>query len=187
MLDINFGEFPNILTERLQLRQLKSEDAEALFPLRKDPVVMKYIARPLTKEIEEVHKLIDVINQRYYSNEGITWAITLVDNPTLIGTIGFWRIESENHRAEIGYLLDPAFHGKGIMHEAMKVVLDYGFSTLKLHSVEANIDKDNEASMKLVERCGFVKEAHFKENYYFEGQFLDSVIYSLLTPLRNIL
>ena len=108
-----------------------------------------------------------------------------MDNPTLIGTIGFWRIESENHRAEIGYLLDPAFHGKGMMHEAMKVVLDYGFGTLKLHSVEANIDKDNEASMKLVERCGFVKEAHFKENYYFEGQFLDSVIYSLITPLRN--
>jgi len=164
---------------------LHLDDAEALFPLRKDPNVMKYIARPLSKEIGEVHPLIDIINQNYNENGGITWAMTLVDNPTLIGTIGFWRIEKENHRAEIGYLLDPAFQGKGIMHEAMQAVLEYGFGTLKLHSIEANIDKDNEASIKLVERCGFVKEAHFKENYYFEGQFLDSVIYSLLTPLRN--
>ena len=182
MLEISFGEFPTIHTERLVLRQLSSEDAEALFPLRKDPAVMKYIARPLAKQIEEAHKLIDVINHGYYTNEGITWAITLVDNPTLIGTIGFWRIEKENHRAEIGYLLDPAFQGKGIMYEAMMVVINYGFTNLKLHSVEANIDKDNMASIKLVERCGFVKEAHFKENFYFEGQFLDSVIYSLLTP-----
>ncbi len=184
MLDINFGEFPIIHTERLLLRKLICEDAEALFPLRKDPAVMKYIARPLSKEIEEVHKLIDIINQGYNNNEGITWAITRVDNPTLIGTIGFWRIEKENHRAEIGYLLDPAFQGKGIMYETMQAVLEFGFTILKLHSIEANIDKDNEASIKLVERCGFVKEAHFKENFYFEGQFLDSAIYSLLTPYR---
>ncbi len=182
MLDITFGEFPNIHTERLHLRQLNRGDAEALFPLRNDPIVMKYIARPLTKDIEEVYKLLDIINQGYNNKEGITWAITLVDNPVLIGTIGFWRIVKEHHRSEIGYLLDPAFHGKGLMYEAMKAVIDYGFANLKLHSIEANIDKDNAASIKLVERCGFVKEAHFKENYYFEGQFLDSVIYSLLTP-----
>lgn len=64
----------------------------------------------------------------------------------------------------------------------MKSVLDYGFKQLNLHSVEANINKMNNASRNLLEKFGFVKEAHFKENFYFNGTYLDSVIYSLINP-----
>jgi ribosomal-protein-alanine N-acetyltransferase len=101
----------------------------------------------------------------------------------LIGNIGIWRIEKEHHRAEIGYALHPSHQGKGIMQEALKAVLDYGFHMMKLHSMEANVNPDNAASIKLLERANFVREAYFKENYFFDGKYLDSAIYSLIRPV----
>jgi len=67
----------------------------------------------------------------------------------------------------------------------MTIVLDYGFRALQFHSIEANVNPDNAASIKLLERNNFVREAYHKENYYFNGKFLDSAIYSPVTPLNN--
>ena len=68
------------------------------------------------------------------------------------------------------------------MQEALTEVLNFGFNILKLHSIEANVNPDNIASIKLLERNKFIREAFFKENIYYEGKFSDSVIYSLLEP-----
>ncbi|MDQ6787925.1 MAG: GNAT family N-acetyltransferase, partial [Acidobacteriota bacterium] len=100
----------------------------------------------------------------------------------MIGTINFWKIKKENYRAEIGYMLDADYHGRGIMNEAIRAVLRFGFGEMNLHSVEANVNPDNAASIRLLEKNGFVREAYFKENYFFGGKFLDSAIYSLLAP-----
>ena len=63
-------------------------------------------------------------------------------------------MKKESYRAELGYALHPDYHGKGIMQETMKEVLDYGFKIMKLHSVEANVNPENAASIKLLERNG---------------------------------
>ena len=86
----------------------------------------------------------------------------------------------EHFRAEIGYMLDPQWQGKGLMQEVMDKLLDYGFSTLGLHSVEANVNPGNIASIRLLERNNFVREAYFRENYFYDGKFLDTLIYSKL-------
>jgi len=178
MLILNFYPFPILSTQRLMLRQISNNDANEIFSLRSDKKVMQFIDRPLATSIEDAFQLIQKMND---TNEGITWAITVKDDATLIGTIGYWRIIKEHYRAEIGYLLHPDFQGKGIMQEAMTEVLKYGFKKMKLHSVEANVNPGNLASIKLLERNNFIREAFFKENYYYNGKFLDSVIYSLLT------
>ena len=107
--------------------------------------------------------------------------IFFINLPKLIGTIGFWQIDKENYRAEIGYLLHPDQQGNGLMQEAIETVLQYGFQTMKLHSVEANVNPANIASIKLLEKKKFNKEAFFKENYYYNGKFLDTSVYSLLS------
>ena len=86
----------------------------------------------------------------------------------------------EHYRAEIGYMLNPAYQGKGIMSEALSIIIQYGFNNIGLHSIEANANPANQASIKLLEKIGFVREGYFKENYYFNGNFLDSAIYSLI-------
>lgn len=180
MDSINFAPFPHLSTERLTLRQVVTTDVSDIFSLRSDGRVMEFLDRPLLKTIDDSRQLIKTITDGINNNEAITWAINLKNDPKLIGTIGFWRIIKEHFRAEIGYLLHPDYQGKGIMQEAVEEVLDFGFRTLKLHSIEANVNPNNLASIKLLERNQFVKEAYFKENYYYDGKFLDTVIYSLI-------
>ena len=180
MLSINFSPFPNLETERLFLRRVDVKDVNEIIALRSNPETMKYIPRPLVKTTEDALEHIAMMDTKIENNEGINWAITQKGNPKLIGVIGHYRIKPEHYRAEIGYMLLPEFSGKGIISEAVKEVVKYGFKGMQLHSIEAVIDPENNASAKVLEKNGFVKEAHLKENEFFEGRFLDSVIYSLL-------
>ncbi len=180
MLAPDFTVFPNLQTTRLELRQIHESDAKDLYVLRSDKRVMQYIDRPMAERIEDALALINKIEESLKANEGITWGISLRNDSRLIGTIGFWRMDKPNYRAEIGYMLHPEMQGKGLMHEAISAVIKYGFENLNLHSIEANVNPLNVVSKKILEKNGFVREAYFKENYYYNGKFLDSLIYSLV-------
>ncbi len=181
MLAISFSPFPVLHTQRLLLRALTADDTAQMFMLRTDADTLQFLDRHPMQSLAEAALMIKKITDDIINNESITWAIVLKDEPSiLMGTIGFWRMEKEHYRAEIGYMLLPAWFKKGYMKEAAAAVINYGFSEMHLHSIEANINTANEASEKLLQRMGFVKEAYFKENFYFNGQFLDSVIYSLI-------
>lgn len=184
MLEVNFDPFPILSTERLILRQITENDINDFFILRSDSRVMQYIDRPLAESTDDALKLIQLITDLLSNNEGITWGIVLKSDPRLIGTIGLWRIIKEHFRAEIGYLLHPDLQRKGIMQEAFVPILNYGFRTMKLHSIEATVNPENSASIKILEKNNFMREAYFKENYFYTGNFLDSAVYSLLTPYK---
>jgi ribosomal-protein-alanine N-acetyltransferase len=182
MLSPQFSPFPELTTHRLLLRQLTLKDAPAVHRLRSNAEVMKYINRPLTQAVEEAEAWIRVILEALAKNDGITWCICLKEAPHLhVGSIGFWRIEKENYRAEIGYMLEPSLQGKGIMYEALQEVVDYGFGEMKLHSIEARIDPLNAASAALLKKSSFIQEAYFRENYYLGGTFADTAVYSILS------
>lgn len=181
MLELNFSPFPEIKTEKLLLRRMTDADAPEIQFLRSDDRVMKYIDREKTKSLEEAVAFIQKVNANIDNNESIMWAITLQDNPnTLIGNIGFWRIMNQHYRSEIGYMLHPDFWNMGIMKEALLAAINFGFNEIKLHSIEAHINPENTASGVLLEKTGFIREAYFKEDFYFRGKFIDSAIYSLL-------
>ena len=181
MLELNFSPFPEIKTKRLLLRKMTKADATELLFLRSDENVMQYIGREKIKTVEEAEGYIQKINTAVDANESIMWAIALPDGPgTMIGTICFWNILKEHYRAEVGYMLHPGFWNKGLMKEALLAAIDYGFNQIKLHSIEGHINPANAVSGILLEKCGFIKEAYFKENFYFKGNFFDSAVYSLL-------
>ncbi|GAQ49897.1 putative ribosomal-protein-amino-adic N-acetyltransferase (fragment) [Flavobacterium psychrophilum] len=141
---------------------------------------MKYIPRPLITTIDEAMGHVKMIQDKIETNEGINWAITLKGNPKMIGIIGHYRIKWEHFRSEIGYMLLPEYHGKGIVTQAIQLIVSYGFDEMKMHSLEAIIDPKNTASAKVLEKNNFVKEAHLLQNEFYDGKFLDTVIYSLL-------
>lgn len=180
MLTLNFLPFQNIETPRLLLRRVNANDVDEIMALRGNPETMRYIPRPLVKTIEDAMEHLAMIDAKIESNEGINWGITLKGNSKLLGIIGHYRIQPQNYRAEIGYMLLPEFHGQGIASEAVKATVAYGFEVLQLHSIEAVIDPDNIASEIVLQKNGFVKEAHILENEFYDGKFLDTVIYSLL-------
>ena len=180
MLTINFHPFQNLKSERLFMRRLNIDDVNEVLELRGNPENMKYVPRPIIKTLDEAMAHIALIDDKIVNNIGINWAITLKGSPKMIGIIGHYKIQPENFRSEIGYMILPQYHGKGIVTEAVKRVVEYGFEQLQLHSIEAIIDPKNAASEKVLQKNGFVKEAHIIENGYYEGKFLDTVIYSLL-------
>ena len=180
MLVIDFHPFQNIITERLILRRLTENDADEVLAMRGNPETMKYIPRPLARTREDALAHIAAIEEKIESNTGINWGITIKGNDSIIGIIGHYRIQPENYRAEIGYMSLPEYNGKGYITEAIKAVVAYGFDQMHLHSIEAVIDPDNIASERVLQKNGFVKEAHILENEYWDGKFWDTVIYSLL-------
>ena len=182
MLTINFDPFPILSTERLLLRRIEESDVNEIFILRSDKRVMQFIERRSAKSIEEALLFIQNINDLIKNNDAIQWAIIFNNDPKLIGTICIWNISKEHHRGEIGYVLHTDAHGKGIMQEALKAVINFGFKILKLHSIEAGVNPDNIPSIKLLERNKFTREGYFKENIFFDGKFFDTVVYSLLAP-----
>lgn len=180
MLSVNFTPFPVLETQRLILRRLTTADADVVFKLRSDPETMRFVPRPLAKSVDDAFGHIALIEEKIEANTGINWAISLKESSVMIGIIGNFRIEIENYRAEIGYMLLPEFTKQGIASEAVAAVVKYGFEDMKLHSIEAVIDPANTASGRVLEKNGFIKEAHLRENIFYEGKFLDTVIYSVL-------
>ncbi len=177
---INFKPFPLLKSDRFLLRAIKIEDVHEIMELRSNPETMKYIPRPLLTSHEQALQHIQNIKDTIDKKEGINWVITTKENNVLMGLIGHYRIKPEHSRCELGYMLLPKFHNKGIITEVMDVVLNFAFYEMEMHSIEAIIDPRNGASEKVLLKNNFKKEAHLVENEKFNGQFIDTVIYSLL-------
>ncbi|WP_460576974.1 GNAT family N-acetyltransferase [Hymenobacter coalescens] len=170
-------------TPRLVLRRITPADSPTILFLRSDPAVMRYLDREPDASLAEAEAVVRRMDEALVKNEGIVWGLArLGEEERLLGTCGLWRLIPEHHRAEVGYTLHPDGWGQGLMGEALATVCRYAFEVMGLHSIEANVNPQNAASIRLLERQGFVREAYHRENYYFRGQFLDSAIYSLLTP-----
>jgi ribosomal-protein-alanine N-acetyltransferase len=182
MLQLKTDPFPTLNTERLVLREITMDDVEAVFAIRSDERVMQYIGKPRAKDIKDSVELIERVQKGREESSSITWGITTKSDPKLIGMIGYYRIQLEHYRGEIGYTLHADHWRKGIMSEATKAVVAHGFEGLGFHSIEARTDPKNSASNALLQSNGFVREGLFKENYFWNGEFLDSAIYSRIAP-----
>jgi len=182
MLSIHLPTFPILTTERLVLRELLPSDKERVFAMRSDPVVMQHVNRPLAMSVEDASALIDLIITTVAANDAVQWAITMKSDDTLIGLIGFWRIVKEHHIGELGYMLASEHWGKGYISEAIATVVPFGFRTLGFHRVEAITRPVNVASIRALEKNGFVQDGHFKENIFWNGAFHDSLHFAKLAP-----
>lgn len=183
MIDNNLQPFPVLETNRFILRQIIRQDVQDMFDFRSNENAMKYISRPIAKKLEDVLGVIDLMERLLESQQAINWGICYKENNKIIGTIAYMNIDKANSRAEIGYMLHPNYHRQGMMQEVLETIIQFGFQQFKLHSIYANVHPDNTASNSILLKNGFVKEAHLKENYFYDGEFLDTVIFGLLNKL----
>jgi ribosomal-protein-alanine N-acetyltransferase len=172
-----FNPFPTLTTERLVLRRISPGDAQAIYLQRSSAIVNKYIARVPMADMEEAHAWIARINNNVDQGASVNWAITLKGTGDFIGLICLWNFSEDAAIAETGYELAESYHGKGFMQEALKCMLDYGFSRLDLAAIKAYTHRENASSRKLLEKNGFV----WNEGEIDEG-FPHNVIYILKNP-----
>lgn len=155
---MNFKPFPEIKSDRLLLRRMKESDCEEILFLRSDKSINTYIERPESRKIRSIadaKKMIKNLDTSIDINESIAWGISLKNELQLIGTIGIRNFSKNPNTAEVGYDLNPKFQRKGIMNEALKMIIHFSFKELKLDKIEAFTHPYNEASRKLLEKNGF--------------------------------
>lgn len=169
---------PVLETNRLQLRSLMAEDAEAISILRSDPQVNTYLNRPATLTMEEATAFISKITTGVQQHQWMYWTIESKTSPGLIGTICLWNFVPENDKAEIGYELSPAYQGKGLMQEAVEAVIRFGFDQMKLQLITALIKPGNQKSQQLLERHHF-RPDHFN-HYVSKEEAGEFVVFYLL-------
>ena len=184
MLDLTeaFATFPVLETARFRLRAPTLADVEDMFRIMSDPRVTRYFGALPMASLAEAQERVEHIHTAFQERTGVRWAIVDRASGQLVGSAGFWRLLKAHYRAEVGYELAPEWWGQGVMTEALAAMLDFGFTRMGLHSVEAQIHPDNAASRRVLEKLGFVQEGYFRENFYdpVAAQFTDTAAFGLL-------
>lgn len=152
---MKINSFPSLKTDRLVLRIPASKDLNDILFLRSDAIVNQYVNRPLTKNLQDAEDFLNKISKDMEAGKIIYWAITEKDTDQMIGSICLWQFSSDGKKGEVGYDLKPQFHRKGIMSEALKAVLNFGFEHLRLERIEAYTQYDNQGSVQLLTNCNF--------------------------------
>jgi len=169
-----------LLSNRLQLIKLELDHSNDFYTYRSDAETNKYQGW-IPYAIEDCfHFIKNKVAAQI--NTPDTWyqlAIIKKDSSKLIGDIGIHFLDDE-HQVEIGCTLNKEHHGKGYAQEALTSVITFLFNDLNKHRITASVDPDNIASIRMVEKLGFRKEAHFKESLNIDGTWVDDVIFAIL-------
>ena len=182
MIDAPLGPVPALATARLRLREWRLEDAPALHELYSDVETMRYWSSEPHATLAETVDLITRTRESVRVGQAVDWVIAEREGDRAIGKVAYWRWLREHRRAEIGYALRRDHWGRGLATEALQAFLRFGFERLQLHSVEAQVDPENAASIRVLRRLGFVLEGHLRQSYFHRGRFTDTQIWSLLSP-----
>jgi ribosomal-protein-alanine N-acetyltransferase len=174
-----FSNFPTLETKRLILRKLRLEDAKDVFEYASDPEVSKYVTWEPHRSIEDSINLIKFTHERYEKREGIIWGIVYKENNKVIGTCDI-SLAIKHFRAEIAYAISRDYWGKGLMTEAVKEVIKFGFEKMNLNRIQAMCIPENIGSYRVMEKVGMKYEGLIREYMYIKGKFQDLKLYSIL-------
>ena len=168
-----FSRMPNLETTRLLLRPLRVSDTEDMYAYAKSPEVTRYLLWQPHPHMQHTRSYLEYLAGRYRIGMHYEWAVILKEENRMIGTCGFVTIDCTNRRAEVGYVLNPDYRGRGIMPEALTRVLRFGFEMLGLHRIEARYMIGNDASLRVMEKVGMRFEGIARDGMLVKGVYRD--------------
>jgi ribosomal-protein-alanine N-acetyltransferase len=175
-----FGTFPILETERLLLRQITLDDAEDIFEYAVDPEMAKYVSWDPHTSIEDSIHFIHAMIKKYERICLSDWGIVYKENNKFMGTCGYGWWSSAHARAEIGYALSKKYWNRGLMTEALRKVVTFGFEKMKLNRIEARCFIANRASEKVMQKIGMKFEGIQREGLFAKEKYQDLKVYSIL-------
>ncbi len=166
---------PTLRTERFILRPVTRADASALFPSFSDPEVMRWWSRgPFASEAELAEWLVPDGGWK----EGRSWAMAETIDGRAIARLA--AIDRGDAITELGYLVTRDRQGEGVAREGLSVLIDHLFAAEHRRRLYADVDPDNLASNRLLERLGFSLEGRLREQWTTHIGRRDSLIWGLL-------
>lgn len=167
-------------TRRLTLRLLTPEDLEPLLTIYSDPSVARYLlGEPWTRGEAEV-QIARRLTRTGLDTDAGALALVVAHDGAVVGDIALWMVDGTRRRAEIGWVICPAYAGRGFATEAASGLIRTAVLAHSLHRVEAHLDARNAASARVCERVGMTREAHLRQNWWSKGEWTDTLIYGLL-------
>ena len=179
MMDRSFETFPILETKRLILRQLNAADAQEVFNVFSDSKVTEFYDLDTFTSLEQAEKLIERHYDRFANRSGLRWGIVRRENNSVIGTCGL-NLYRHSVSGEIGYELARQYWRRGIMTEALRSVINFGFERQGLNRIQALVITRNTASENLLLKLGFQEEGVLREYGFFKGEFHDLTCFSIL-------
>lgn len=173
-------DFPELYTERFLLTQVQSEDQTFLFKALSDPQAMPHNGIYF-KTFEETRIQLEWYEKNWTGGTGIHWKIVSKNTGENIGVISVYNFKPEHRKAEIGYWIVPQFWGKGIATEVIQPVIEYWQKEKGLHRLEASIETQNTASVRVLEKAGFTYEGTLRDCEIKFEKFISLHIYALIT------
>lgn len=171
---------PELSSGRLNLRLLREDDATDLLTIFGDPEVMRYWSGEPWCDIGQAHQLLERDRASHADGSALRLGIERVGDRRIVGTVALFNLSMPNRRGEIGYALARREWGKGLMHEALSLFIDWIFGALGLHRLEADIDPANLASEQSLRRLGFQREGLLRERWIVAGKTADTALFGLL-------
>jgi len=170
----------NLITSRLSIRNLASEDLEAFLIYRSNPAVTLYQGFDVMDEAQ-ASNFIEAQAEKLFGKPGewVQYALESKVTGLLIGDCAI-KLQSDPRIAEIGITISHLEQRKGFAKEAMLGILAFLFDEEGLHRVEETVDAENAASIQLLESLGFRREGHFIENIFFNGKWGSEYRYAML-------
>lgn len=170
----------HIETNRLMLMGYTAHDIAYLFNNLTRREIMKMLGHRTEAEFEQEetkHKK----GYTAYNKNFIHFLLTIKSTRLIIGRCGLHNWDEAHHRAELGYYMaDKNYENKGLMTEAVKAIIAYGFNHLKLNRIEALTSTYNFSSQKILQKFNFIQEGILRQHYYTNNRFEDSIMYSKL-------
>lgn len=177
---LKFCGNPTLETERLILRKLGISDAQDVFEYARYPEVARYTTWDAHKSVEDAKAFIIWTLERYKRDKAGEWGIELKKTGRLVGAMGFVQLDLPNSLGSIGYVLSKEYWGKGIMTEAVRRLIYFGFEEMKLNRIEAVHIPENEASGRVMKKAGMSFEGLLRQRLFSKGKFWDVKQYSII-------
>ncbi len=173
-------DLPTLETERLILRKMVLNDAEAVFAYASNSEVSRYTLWETHRSIEDSRAFLEFATQKYENGGEPDWGIVYRGNGCLVGACGLVNWEAEHARAEVGFVLSREYWGRGLMSEAVRAILRFGFERMNLNRIEARCIAENAASARVMEKAGMVYEGTLRQREYIKGTYRDIKLYAIL-------
>lgn len=175
-----FSKIPTLETERIILRKISVDDADDMYEYSKEYGVTKYLTWSPHADKGVTLDYLIYLQDRYKTGDFFDWAVVCKDTDKMIGTCGFTRFHFKDNGAEIGYVLNPNYYGKGIATEVVGRVVRFGFENLRLERIEGRFMIENEASRRVMEKNGMIFEGVRRNGMLIKGQYRNIGICSIL-------
>jgi ribosomal-protein-alanine N-acetyltransferase len=175
-----FGNLPTLETARLLLRKMNHDDAQDLFEYASDPEVAKYTTWSTHQSLQDSRDFLRSVMEQYEMQTVASWGIVHKGNSRFIGTCGFISWSPHHARGEVAYALSRKYWGQGLMTEAVRTVIAFGFCTMQLNRVQAICEVENVASARVMEKVGMTFEGKLREYMFFKEHYRNLKMYSIL-------